>query len=48
MVTDAERSAQHANEFVQELKMLALQAKQMLAASFLIRKDARTILLSED
>jgi uncharacterized membrane protein YccC len=48
MVTDAERSGQHANDFVQELKMLALQAKQMLAASFLIRKDARTILLSED
>ncbi len=48
MVIDAERSGQHSNEFVQELKMLALQAKQMLAASFLIRKDARTIALSQD
>jgi uncharacterized membrane protein YccC len=48
MVIDAERSGRHSNEFVQELKILALQSKQMLAASFLIRKDARTIALSQD
>lgn len=48
MVVEAEQSGKHSNESVQELKMLALQSKQMLAASFLIRKDARTIKLPQE
>ncbi|MGN6667246.1 MAG: FUSC family protein [Trinickia sp.] len=47
MVVDVERAGTQPAEFVGELKMLALQCKQMLAASFLIRKDAGGIHLPE-
>lgn len=45
MVVDLERSTTHPAEFVNEVKLLAHQCKQMLAASFLIRKDAGVIRL---
>jgi uncharacterized membrane protein YccC len=44
MVVEIEKS-ESPPERVHELKMLALQCKQMLAASFLIRKDAAAIRL---
>jgi uncharacterized membrane protein YccC len=44
MVVEIEKSGAPP-ERIQELKMLALQCKQMLAASFLIRKDAAAICL---
>ncbi len=47
MVVEVERAGMQPAEFVGELKMLALQCKQMLAASFLIRKDAGGIHLPE-
>lgn len=47
MVVDIERTGAQAAEFVGEIKLLALQCKQMLAASFLIRKDAGVIRLPE-
>jgi hypothetical protein len=45
MVTEIEKAGTRPPEFVQEIKMLVLQCKQMLAASFLIRKDAGAIRL---
>jgi uncharacterized membrane protein YccC len=45
MVVEIERSGRHTAEFVQDLKVLAHQCKQMLAASVLIRKDAGVIRL---
>ncbi|HTH74285.1 MAG TPA: FUSC family membrane protein [Trinickia sp.] len=47
MVIDIERAGAQSAEFVGEIKLLALQCKQMLAASFLIRKDAGVIRLPE-
>ena len=47
MVVDVERAGAQPPEFVGEIKLLALQCKQMLAASFLIRKDAGAIRLPE-
>jgi uncharacterized membrane protein YccC len=47
MVVEIEQSGTRPAEFVQEIKMLAVQCKQMLAASFLIRKDAEVIRLPE-
>ncbi|RDU97166.1 FUSC family protein [Trinickia dinghuensis] len=47
MVVDVERAGAQPAEFIGELKLLALQCKQMLAASFLIRKDAGAIHLPE-
>jgi uncharacterized membrane protein YccC len=47
MVVDVERAGTHPAELVSELKLLAVQCKQMLAASFLIRKDASAIHLPE-
>jgi uncharacterized membrane protein YccC len=47
MVVDIERAGAQSAEFVGEIKLLALQCKQMLAASFLIRKDAGVIRLPE-
>lgn len=47
MVVDVERAGTQPAEFVGELKLLALQCKQMLAASFLIRKDAGGMHLPE-
>ena len=47
MVVEMEESGTRPAEFVQDIKMLALQCKQMLAASFLIRKDAGVIQLPE-
>ncbi|HTI17121.1 MAG TPA: FUSC family membrane protein [Trinickia sp.] len=43
MVTDFEQSGTQSAEWVQEIKVLVLQCKQMLAASFLIGKDAGAI-----
>jgi uncharacterized membrane protein YccC len=50
MVIDAEKAPDSAGkaEAVGELKLLAHQCKQMLAASFLIRKDASVIRLPEN
>jgi uncharacterized membrane protein YccC len=50
MVIDAEKTPECAGkaEAVNELKLLAHQCKQMLAASFLIRKDASVIRLPEN
>jgi uncharacterized membrane protein YccC len=48
MVVEAERSADYAPDAVHELKLLAHQCKQMLAASFQIRKDAGVIRLPEN
>jgi uncharacterized membrane protein YccC len=45
MVVDIEKSGARPTEFVQAIKLLVLQIKQMLAASFLIRKDAAEIQL---
>ncbi|PPK47540.1 putative membrane protein YccC [Trinickia symbiotica] len=45
MVTEIEKAGTRPPEFVHEIKMLVLQCKQMLAASFLIRKDAGAIRL---
>ncbi|MGN6649427.1 FUSC family protein [Trinickia sp.] len=47
MVVEIERAGTQPGEFVGEIKLLALQCKQMLAASFLIRKDAGAIHLPE-
>ncbi|MDG0022706.1 FUSC family membrane protein [Trinickia sp. Y13] len=47
MVVEIERAGTHTPEFVGELKLLALQCKQMLAASQLIRKDAGAIRLPQ-
>ncbi|MGN6229997.1 MAG: FUSC family protein [Trinickia sp.] len=47
MVVEAERTGTQPSESVGELKLLALQCKQMLAASFLIRKDAGAIHLPD-
>ncbi|MDE1142785.1 MAG: FUSC family membrane protein [Paraburkholderia tropica] len=47
MVVDAERALGPAAELVQDLKLLAHQGKQMLAASWLIRRDASLIHLPE-
>ncbi|CAD6558888.1 FUSC family membrane protein [Paraburkholderia sabiae] len=48
MVVEAERSPDYAPDAVHELKLLAHQCKQMLAASFQIRKDAGIIRLPEN
>ncbi|MBN3754573.1 AraE protein [Paraburkholderia sp. Tr-20389] len=48
MVVEAERSPDYAPDAVHELKLLAHQCKQMLAASFQIRKDASVIRLPEN
>jgi hypothetical protein len=48
MVVDAERSPGLNPEAAQDLKLLAHQAKQMLAASWLIRRDASVIRLPEE
>jgi ABC-type transporter Mla subunit MlaD len=47
MVTEVERGGTQRAEFIGEIKLLALQCKQMLAASYLIRKDAGAIHLPE-
>ncbi|GLU32531.1 FUSC family membrane protein [Trinickia caryophylli] len=47
MVVEIEQSGTQQPELVQELKLLAHQCKQMLAASFLIRKDAGVIRLPQ-
>ncbi|WP_321902887.1 FUSC family protein [Paraburkholderia tropica] len=47
MVVDAERALGPAAELVQDLKLLAHQGKQMLGASWLIRRDASLIHLPE-
>jgi uncharacterized membrane protein YccC len=50
MVIDAEKAPESAGkaEAVNELKLLAHQCKQMLSASFQIRKDASVIRLPEN
>ncbi|SEI39345.1 FUSC family protein [Paraburkholderia diazotrophica] len=48
MVVEAERAPDCSADAVHELKLLAHQCKQMLAASFLIRKDASVIRLPEN
>ncbi|MPW19784.1 AraE protein [Paraburkholderia sp. CNPSo 3157] len=48
MVVEAERAPDYSADAVHELKLLAHQCKQMLAASFLIRKDASVIRLPEN
>ncbi|WP_109479481.1 FUSC family membrane protein [Paraburkholderia sp. C35] len=48
MVVEAERSPDYSPDAVHELKLLAHQCKQMLAASFQIRKDAGVIRLPEN
>ncbi|ACC70932.1 FUSC family membrane protein [Paraburkholderia phymatum] len=48
LVVEAERSPDYAPDAVHELRLLAHQCKQMLAASFLIRKDASVIRLPEN
>ncbi|MCG1054616.1 FUSC family protein [Mycetohabitans sp. B5] len=45
MVVDAERTRSESSDVAQELKGLAYQCKQMVGASFLIRKDASVIKL---
>ncbi|KAG0188994.1 hypothetical protein DFQ28_004027 [Apophysomyces sp. BC1034] len=45
MVVDAERTRSTSSDVAQELKGLAYQCKQMVGASFLIRKDAGVIKL---
>jgi hypothetical protein len=47
MVVGAERAEDIPVDAVQDLKLLAHQCKQMLTASFLIRKDACLINLPE-
>ncbi len=48
MVVEAEQSAEYSADAVHELKLLAHLCKQMVAASYLIRKDASVIRLPED
>ncbi|WP_042299175.1 FUSC family membrane protein [Paraburkholderia kururiensis] len=48
MVVEAEKSPDCPADAVHELKLLAHQCKQMLAASWLIRKDASVIRLPEE
>ncbi|WP_321936763.1 FUSC family protein [Paraburkholderia sp. J8-2] len=48
MVVEAERSLGATAELAQELKLLAHQCKQMIAASWLIRRDASIIRLPEE
>ncbi|HTH62862.1 MAG TPA: FUSC family membrane protein [Paraburkholderia sp.] len=48
MVVDAERSSAANPEAAQDLKLLAHQCKQMLAASWLIRRDASVIRLPDE
>jgi len=48
MVVEAERALGPAAEASQDLKLLAHQGKQMLAASWLIRKDASIIRLPDE
>ena len=47
MVVEIERAGTQTAEFVGEIKLLALQCKQMLAASLLIRKDVEVISLPQ-
>ncbi|MBB3259535.1 putative membrane protein YccC [Paraburkholderia bannensis] len=48
LVVETERTLGATNDLAQDLKMLAHQCKQMLAASWLIRKDASLIRLPEE
>ncbi|HEY4806083.1 MAG TPA: FUSC family membrane protein [Paraburkholderia sp.] len=48
MVVEAERTLGTSADLAQELKLLAHQCKQMIAASWLIRKDASIIRLPEE
>ncbi|WP_322032945.1 FUSC family protein [Paraburkholderia sp. J76] len=48
MVVEAERALGATAELAQELKLLAHQCKQMIAASWLIRRDASIIRLPEE
>ncbi|MGV2287345.1 FUSC family membrane protein [Trinickia sp. YCB016] len=48
MAVEAEKSDAFSPELTQEVKLLAHQCKQMLAASFLIRKDAGVIRLPQE
>jgi uncharacterized membrane protein YccC len=48
MVVEIERAGTQPAEFISEIKLLALQCKQMLAASLLIRKDAGAIHLPDE
>ena len=48
MVVEAERTLGASADLPQELKLLAHQCKQMIAASWLIRKDASIIRLPEE
>ncbi|POR46068.1 putative membrane protein YccC [Paraburkholderia eburnea] len=48
LVVETERALGTTSELAQDLKMLAHQCKQMLAASWLIRKDASLIRLPEE
>lgn len=48
MVMEAEKSADYSMEGVHELKLLAHQCKQMLAAANLIRRDASVIRLPDE
>ncbi|CAB3779019.1 Inner membrane protein YccS [Paraburkholderia caffeinitolerans] len=48
MVVETERSPGLASEFAQDVKLLAHHCKQMLAASWILRKDASVIRLPEE
>ena len=48
MVVEAEKSADYSADAVHELKLLAHQCKQMLAAANQIRKDASVIRLPDE
>ncbi|MFX1761800.1 FUSC family membrane protein [Paraburkholderia sp. A1RI-2L] len=48
MVVATERSLGPASEFAQDVKLLAHHCKQMLAASWILRKDASVIRLPEE
>jgi len=48
MAVEAEKSDAFSPELTQEVKLLAHQCKQMLAASFLIRKDAGVIRMPQE
>jgi uncharacterized membrane protein YccC len=48
MVVEAERALGPAADLAQELKLLAHQCKQMITASWLIRRDASIIRLPEE
>ncbi|MBN3857650.1 AraE protein [Paraburkholderia sp. Ac-20340] len=48
MVVEAERAIGATSDLAQDVKLLAHQCKQMLAASWLIRKDASLIRLPEE